>query len=64
MEDQSEDLQTYGQLLRMSLALSRLLKRFTSEGENVGVLLPNVVPAVGVVMGLSATGRVPAISAS
>jgi acyl-[acyl-carrier-protein]-phospholipid O-acyltransferase/long-chain-fatty-acid--[acyl-carrier-protein] ligase len=61
MEDQNEEPQTYGQLLRMSLALSRLLKRFTSEGENVGVLLPNVVPAVGVVMGLSAAGRVPAI---
>src|SRR5258708_9590251 len=61
MEDQNEDPQTYGQLLRMSLALSRLLKRFTSQGENVGVLLPNLVPAVGVVMGLSATGRVPAI---
>jgi acyl-[acyl-carrier-protein]-phospholipid O-acyltransferase/long-chain-fatty-acid--[acyl-carrier-protein] ligase len=61
MEDQNEEPQTYGQMLRMSLALSRLLKRFTSEGENVGVLLPNVVPAVGVVMGLSASGRVPAI---
>src|SRR6266850_133109 len=61
MEDQNEEPQTYGQILRMSLALSRLLKRFTSRGENVGVLLPNVVPAVGVVMGLSATGRVPAI---
>jgi len=56
MEDQNEEPQTYGQILRMSLALSRLLQRLTSKGENVGVLLPNVVPAVGVVMGLSAPG--------
>lgn len=61
IEDQNEEPQTYGQLLRMSLVLSRLLKRFTKDRENVGVLLPNLVAAVAVVMGLSAARRVPAM---
>jgi len=61
MEDQNEEPQTYGQMLRMSLAMSRLLARYTAEGENVGLLLPNMVPAVGALMGLSAIKRVPAI---
>lgn len=61
IEDQNEQPQSYGQLLRMSLALSRLFRGFTAERENVGVLMPNVVTSIGVVLGLSAAGRVPAI---
>ena len=61
IEDQNEVPQSYGDLLKMSLALSRLLRRFTVAGDNVGVLLPNVIPAVGVVLALSAARRVPAI---
>jgi acyl-[acyl-carrier-protein]-phospholipid O-acyltransferase/long-chain-fatty-acid--[acyl-carrier-protein] ligase len=61
IEDQNNQPQTYGQLLRMILALSRLLARETVDRENVGVLMPNVIPAIGVVMALSAIRRVPAI---
>jgi acyl-[acyl-carrier-protein]-phospholipid O-acyltransferase/long-chain-fatty-acid--[acyl-carrier-protein] ligase len=61
MEDQGEKQYNYGDLLRMSLALSRLLRRVTRDRENVGVLLPNVVGAVAVIMGLSAARRVPAV---
>ena len=61
MEDQNEQPHTYGQILRMSLALARLLKRETADRENVGVLLPNVITSVGVIMALSAIRRVPAI---
>jgi acyl-[acyl-carrier-protein]-phospholipid O-acyltransferase/long-chain-fatty-acid--[acyl-carrier-protein] ligase len=61
MEDQGDQEHSYGDILRMSLALSRLLRRLTADRENVGVLLPNVVGAVAVVMGLSAARRVPAI---
>ncbi|HXF16852.1 MAG TPA: AMP-binding protein, partial [Burkholderiales bacterium] len=61
MEDQADQWHTYGEILRMSLALSRLLRRHTSDRENIGVLLPNMVSAVAVVMALSATRRVPAI---
>lgn len=61
IEDQNNQPQTYGQLLRMILALSRLFARETSDRENVGVLMPNVTTAVGVVMALSAIRRVPAV---
>ncbi len=61
MEDHGPSPYSYGQILRMSLALSRLLGRHTTERENVGVLLPNTVGAVAVLMGLSAARRVPAI---
>jgi len=61
MEDQGDKWHSYGDILRMSLALSRVLRRHTADRENVGVLLPNVVSAVAVVMALSAARRVPAI---
>ncbi len=61
MEDPRGGAQTYGQILRTSFALARLLKRYTREQENVGVLLPNTTTTVGVVLGLSASGRVPAV---
>ncbi len=49
----------YGDLLRMALALGRLGARETDEGEHVGLLMPNVVPTVGLIIGLSAFRRVP-----
>lgn len=61
VEDQRGEPQTYGHILRTSLALSRLVQRFTRDKENVAVLLPNVAATVGVVLGLSAAGRVPAM---
>jgi acyl-[acyl-carrier-protein]-phospholipid O-acyltransferase/long-chain-fatty-acid--[acyl-carrier-protein] ligase len=61
VEDARGERQTYGQLLRASLALARLLRRFTSEREIVAVLLPNVAATVAVVLGLSAARRVPAM---
>jgi acyl-[acyl-carrier-protein]-phospholipid O-acyltransferase/long-chain-fatty-acid--[acyl-carrier-protein] ligase len=59
IEDQNDGPQTYGTVLRASLALGRLMKRFTGDNECVGVLLPNVPVTVQVVLGLSAIGRVP-----
>lgn len=61
LEDAREVVESYGSLLRMSLALGRLLRRHTSEGSIVGMLLPNTAAAVGTLFGLSATGRVPAM---
>jgi acyl-[acyl-carrier-protein]-phospholipid O-acyltransferase/long-chain-fatty-acid--[acyl-carrier-protein] ligase len=61
MEDQGTATHSYGDILRMSLALSRLLRRQTADRENVGILLPNTVSAVATVMALSATRRIPCI---
>ena len=61
LEDQDQKPANYGEVLRGSLAISRLIRRHTDVGENVGILLPNVIPAVCTVLGLSAAARVPAI---
>lgn len=61
IEDQGEQVKTYGFVLKASLAISRWIRRHTKPGENVGMLLPNVIPSVCAVMGLMAAGRVPAI---
>jgi acyl-[acyl-carrier-protein]-phospholipid O-acyltransferase/long-chain-fatty-acid--[acyl-carrier-protein] ligase len=53
--------ESYGSLLRMALGLGRLMSRDTRPGEMVGVLTPNAAPTLGLVLGLSATGRVPAL---
>ena len=61
LEDQDRQARNYGQILRGSLAISRWVCRYTVERENVGILLPNVIPSVCTVLGLSAAARVPAI---
>jgi acyl-[acyl-carrier-protein]-phospholipid O-acyltransferase/long-chain-fatty-acid--[acyl-carrier-protein] ligase len=53
--------ETYGQLLKMTLALGRLTSKWTREGERVGVLMPTATPAVGLILGLMAMRRVPAM---
>jgi acyl-[acyl-carrier-protein]-phospholipid O-acyltransferase/long-chain-fatty-acid--[acyl-carrier-protein] ligase len=53
--------QTYGQVLRGSLALGRLASRLAAEGETVGVLMPNAAPTVMLLFGLFAYRRVPAM---
>jgi len=59
IEDPKQGVQSYGTILRGSLAIGRLLKRYTLDKERVGVLLPNVPATVQTVLGLSGAGRVP-----
>jgi acyl-[acyl-carrier-protein]-phospholipid O-acyltransferase/long-chain-fatty-acid--[acyl-carrier-protein] ligase len=61
LEDIRQQPQTYAQIVRASLALGRLVSRLTSEGEFVGVLLPNVAATVSLLFGLWATRRIPAM---
>jgi acyl-[acyl-carrier-protein]-phospholipid O-acyltransferase/long-chain-fatty-acid--[acyl-carrier-protein] ligase len=61
VEDSGGTRMTYGRLLRGALALGRLTARFTSEGENVGVLMPNAAAALALVLGLMSRRRVPAM---
>ena len=53
--------ESYGSLLRMALALMRLMHRETRPDEVVGVLMPNSAPVLGLVLALSAGRRVPAL---
>lgn len=61
VEDMKQIEYSYGDMLQMSLMLGRLAAKVSEEGENVGVLLPNLAPTLGLVIGLSAQRRVPAM---
>jgi len=61
IEDLRRQVNTYGDLLKGSLALGRLTARFTEPGERVGVLLPNLGATVCLVFGLASRGRVSAM---
>ncbi|MDP5238829.1 bifunctional acyl-ACP--phospholipid O-acyltransferase/long-chain-fatty-acid--ACP ligase [Uliginosibacterium sp. 31-16] len=61
VEDIKQIEYSYGDLLKMTLALGRLVSRKCVEGERVGVLLPNLAPTLGLIFGLSAFRRVPAL---
>lgn len=53
--------QSYGSLLKMALALSRVLDRKTVPDEIVGLLTPNAAPTLGLILSLSMRRRVPAL---
>ena len=61
IEDLRVQVNTYGDLVKGSLALGRLTARFTEPGERVGVMLPNLGVTVCLVFGLTARGRVAAM---
>ncbi len=63
--DMVEDIRpandTYGTVLKSSLALGRLTSKITAEGETVGVLLPNAGPGMYTCLGLWAFNRTAAM---
>ena len=61
MEDARGKEETYGQLIRASLALGRIVAKMTRENERVAVLMPNLNTTVGLLFGLPAMRRVPAM---
>jgi len=61
MDDVRREGQTFGDLLKATLALGRLASRLGDEGEAVGVLLPNSGVTVGLLFGMLATRRRPAM---
>lgn len=61
IEDAQGNADSYGRLITVSLALGRLLARHSGELENIGVLLPNLNAVVGLLLGLTAWRRVPAL---
>jgi acyl-[acyl-carrier-protein]-phospholipid O-acyltransferase / long-chain-fatty-acid--[acyl-carrier-protein] ligase len=61
VEDVRLKEESYGSLQRMAAGLARLLKKRTEVDEVVGVLMPNAAPTLGLILALTATGRVPAL---
>ncbi|WP_434716130.1 AMP-binding protein [Paraburkholderia sp. A3RO-2L] len=52
---------TYADLLKMTVGLGRLVSKYTAPGETVGVFMPNLAVTLGLTLGASANGRVPAM---
>lgn len=61
VEDIKQVEYSYQDLLKMTLVLGRLVGRQSQPGERVGLLLPNLAPTLGLILGLSALKRVPAM---
>ena len=61
IEDARRVPESYGDLLKVSLALGRLTARLAEEGGVLGVMMPNVSAAVCLLLGMTAMRRVPAI---
>lgn len=61
LEDMKQIEYSYNDLLKMALMLTRLVERQTGENERVGLLLPNLAPTLGLLIGLTARHRVPAM---
>ncbi len=61
IEDTKQIEYTYRQLLMMSLGLGRLVSRHSISGEAIGVLMPTAVPTLALILGVSSTGRIPAM---
>lgn len=61
IEDTKQIEYTYRQVLTMALGLGKLLTPYTAEKEAVGVLMPTAVPTLGLIFGLNAFNRIPAM---
>lgn len=61
VEDIKQIEYSYGDLLKMTLGSARLVEKNTREGERIGLLLPNLAVTAGLLMGLSALRRLPAM---
>lgn len=61
IEDLKQVEHSYQDVLKMSLALGKITTKVADEGETVGVLLPNLVATLGLVVGMTAFKRVPAM---
>jgi len=61
VEDSGGARQTYGGILKSSLALGRLVSKLTAEDEVVGVLMPNAAATLYLVLGMFGTRRIAAM---
>lgn len=61
LEDVKQIEYSYNDLFKMALMLGRQIERISQPGEKVGLLLPNLVPTIGLIFGLTARKRIPAM---
>jgi len=60
-EDVKQIEYSYGDLLKMTLALGRIVAKHSAPDECVGILMPNLAATVCLMIGAGAQGRVPAM---
>jgi acyl-[acyl-carrier-protein]-phospholipid O-acyltransferase/long-chain-fatty-acid--[acyl-carrier-protein] ligase len=53
--------QSYGDILKSALGVSRLIRGMSQPGERIGVLMPNAISTVSIILGFAAAGRIPAM---
>ncbi len=61
VEDMRQVEYSYGQILKMTLALGRMAAKVAPENETVGVLMPNLASTVALMIGMGAQRRIPAM---
>ena len=61
VEDLKQVEHSYNDILKMALALGKITTKIADEGERVGVLLPNLAATLGLIVGMSAFKRIPAM---
>ncbi len=61
VEDVKQTGYSYRELLRMTLALGRIVAKRSAPGECVGILMPNLAATVCMMIGAGALGRRPAM---
>lgn len=61
LEDIRQEEYSYGDILKMTLALGRLVTKITAEGERVGLLMPNMAPSLALMLGCTVQRRIPAM---
>lgn len=61
IEDMNQVEETYQQLLKKSLALGKIVKKVSQPNEAVGVLMPNITNTIGLLLGMMAFNRIPAL---
>ncbi len=61
MEDMLQKKESYGDILKKTLALGRIVSKVSRPREAVGLLMPNVSNTSCLIFGCSALGRVPAM---
>lgn len=61
VEDLKQIEYSYNDLLKMTLALGRIVAKESTSGECIGILMPNLAATVCMMIGTSALSRVPAM---
>ena len=61
VEDMKQIEYSYSELLKMTLALGRIVAKHSEPDECVGILMPNLAATVCMMIGTGAQGRVPAM---